>query len=302
VTQETLFALYTTVYPGVEKYLPVWYDSVLAQTDRHFDLWVGVDGLAIDIVVAAMGAEPSATWVLADEGDSPAQIRQRAIARMVDVYPAVVFVDSDDLLDPTRVAAARESLEQHDVSACAMRLIDEDGDDLGLFFGPPEGTDVAAVLPRYNVFGLSNTVYRSAFLRRCLPIPTDCVLVDWYLATRAWALGARLGFDATCRMAYRQHGRNIAPVLPPFTLQQVVAATERVLNHYGVILEQVRELQPQRRSQLEAAHGRVKAFWEATQHSYDIMHRYVQALNQLAPEPVWWACVAHPRLEEIWKR
>lgn len=294
-------ALYTTVYPGVEKYLSSWYDSVLAQSDRNFDIWIGVDGLDVGAVIVAMGADPSATWVLAAKGDSPAQIRYKAIARMVRKYPAVVFADSDDVLEPTRVEAARESLAWSDVSGCAMRIIDEHGNDLGIVLEPPEGQDIGGLLPRSNMFGLSNTVYRTRILRQCLPIPADCVLVDWFLITRAWTLGARLDFDFTCRMAYRQHPLNAARVLPPFTSQQVTLATERVLDHYTLVLENVPELQPQHRTELEAARNRAEAFHKSIKQSPDILHRYVQALNELPPDHMWWSCVAHPQLEEIWR-
>jgi len=294
-------ALYTTVYPGVEKYLSAWYKSVLAQTDRNFDIWIGVDGLDVSAVTAAMGADPSATWVIAVRGDSPAQIRQKAIERMVNEYPAVIFVDSDDVLEPTRVEAARESLQENDVSGCAMNIIDEDDHDLGIVFAPPDGVDVAAVLPRNNVFGLSNTVYRSQTLCQCLPIPAECVLVDWFLITCVWALGVGLDFDFTPRMAYRQHPRNTARVLPPFTPQQVILATERVLDHYTCVMESIPELQPQYRVELEVARDYAEAFHMSIKDSPDTLHQYVQALNQLPPNHVWWACVAHPQLEEIWK-
>src|SRR6266508_5236746 len=94
-------ALYTTIYPGVEKYLAAWYNSVSLQTDRHFDLWIGIDSLSTDQVIAALGTEPRATWIVAEAGVSRAQIRQKAIEQMVDAYQAIVFVDSDDLLCQT---------------------------------------------------------------------------------------------------------------------------------------------------------------------------------------------------------
>lgn len=295
-------ALYTTVYPGVEKYLSAWYESVLSQTDRNFDIWIGVDELDVGMVVAAMGADLPATWVIAAKGASPTQIRQEAISRIVHEYSTVVFVDSDDVLEPTRVEAARESLQEHDVSGCAMRIMDEDGHDLGIVFEPPDGVDIATILPRNNVFGLSNTAYRSQTLGRCLPIPAGCVLVDWFLITRAWDLGAHLDFDFTPRMAYRQHPRNVARVLPPFTLRQVKLATQQVLNHYAFVLENVPDLHPQYRAELEVARDRVRAFCVAINDHPDILHQYVQALNQLPPKHIWWACVAHPQLEKIWKR
>jgi len=294
-------ALYTTVYPGVEKYLPAWYASVLAQTDRDFDVWIGVDGLDVDVVIAAMGADPSATWIIAAKGDSPAQIRQKAIQRIVRLYPAIVFVDSDDVLYPTRVEAARRSLDRYDVSGCAMRLIDENGSDLGIVFGPANGQDLAALLAWNNVFGLSNTAYRSQTLHQCLPIPVECVLVDWFMVTRAWTSGARLDFDFTCRMAYRQHSNNTARVLPPFTAQQVMLATERVLNHYALVLENIPELQPRHQVELECARRLTKAFYTSIANDSDILDQYVEALNQLPPKHVWWSCVAHPQLEGIWR-
>jgi len=273
----------------------------LAQTDRDFDIWIGVDELDVDQVIEAIGADPSATWVIAAKGDSPARIRQKAIARMVSRYPAVVFADSDDVLEPTRVEAARRSLARTDVSGCAMRIIDEDGQNLGIVFGPPDGVDIETILPRNNVFGLSNTAYRSQTLRQCLPISAECILIDWFLITRAWALGACLDFDSTCRMAYRQHPNNIARVVPPFTPYQVFLATERVLGHYDSVLEGALEPQPGFRIELESARIRVKEFHSRIVSSPDLLHRYVRALNELPADHMWWACVAHPKLEEIWK-
>ncbi len=33
-------AVYTTIYPGVEPYLPDWCRSLLGQTDQSSDLWI----------------------------------------------------------------------------------------------------------------------------------------------------------------------------------------------------------------------------------------------------------------------
>ena len=294
-------ALYTTVYPGVERYLSSWYGSVKDQTDHDFDLWIGIDGLEVNTVLAAMGAEPSATWVKAEHGDSPAEIRQRAIERMVDKYAAVVFVDSDDLLASTRLEAARKSLEQSDVTACAMRIIDADGNDLNTVFKPPAGVDVATLLLSKNVFGLSNTIYRSQILRRCLPIPPDCILADWFLVTRAWTSGARLSFDYTTRMAYRQYPDNVAKVLCPFTSQQILVATRRVLNHYECVLTKIRDLQSWHINELESAQSRAMAFHRAVSSSPAVLRQYVWALNHLGSNSyIWWDCVAHPQLEVLW--
>jgi len=294
-------ALFATVYPGVEAYLPAWHDSIRSQSDQGFDLWIAVDALSAESIRTACGSAPAATWVSGEPGDSPAQIRQRALAAIVREYPAVVLVDSDDLLESTRIAAARNYLKENDAAACAMRLVDEGGRDLDLLMDLPADTALDDLLPRHNLFGLSNTAYRSDLLAHCLSIPNRCALVDWFLITRAWALGARLAFDQTCRMAYRRHAGNTAPLLPPFTSAQIASATALVQSHYELTLQHLGPVSPARRSRLQSEQERVRAFAGEMAAQPQQLDAYVRALNQLPPTLLWWSCVAHPQLSDLWK-
>lgn len=293
-------ALYTTIYPGVERWLGAWWTSVQRQTDRAFDLWIGVDALTVADVCAALGEEPAAEWVLAEPGDTPAGLRQRAIGALVERYDGVVFADSDDVLDASRIAAARAALASHDVSACALRIMDEHGGDVGVVFEPGPGEDAAALLPRYNVFGLSNSAFRCEVLRRCLPVQRECVLFDWMIAARAWALGARMCFDRTPRMRYRQHPANTARVLPPFSAAQVMRAAEHVRVFYRCVLDDTVPLPTPYRDAFAAAGARVETFMRTLSASPARLAQYVDRLNRLTPQYVWWWCVAHPDLEDVW--
>jgi hypothetical protein len=290
-------ALYTTVYPGVEPYLAAWYRTVLAQTDRRFDLWIGSDGLSPDAVASAIGMTPDPSWVYGQPGG---RVHAHAIELMADAYDGVIFVDSDDLLEPSRVAAARAALTEYDVVGCALRIVDEAGRDTGAMFGIEPTADIGAILARHNVLGLSNTAYRSTILNRCLPVPPTCELVDWLLGTRAWASGARLHFDPTPRMRYRQYGRNTAQVLPPFSEAYVLRATQRVLHHYECVKREDWPLPEAPRRTIDAAHRRARAFSGAMSASATLRARYVAALNALPAHPVWWWCVANAELEFIW--
>jgi hypothetical protein len=292
-------ALYTTIYPGAEPFLRDWYASVLEQTDRDFDLWIGLDSLRPDDVAAVLGVWPRAHWVLGQAGASPAQIRQQAIEPIVSRYVAVVLVDCDDVLDPMRVAADRRALTTWDVCASALRLIDAQGSDLDILLRPTVAQDADAFMPSANLFGLSNTSYRSAALRACLPIPADCLLVDWYLATRAWAAGAKLGFDHACRGAYRQHARNMARVLPPFTRRDVVEGTQRVLAHYACVLPHLADAVPARRQALRAAQQRTARFHEMIRDRHEgFLDRYVRAISRIPGAHPWWSWVAREDLME----
>jgi hypothetical protein len=294
-------AVYTTVYPAVETYLPDWYRSVRQQSDQDFDLWVGLDGLAKASVQNVLGSGLKANWVELPPGATPAQIRQQALAQIVQAYTEVVLVDSDDTLHPSRVAAARESLQSAELTGCALRLVDQGGKSLGRTFGLPIHLGIEEVLPRNNIFGFSNSAFRSDLLRRCLPIPAEAVLVDWWLATKAWLLGAKLAFDPIARMDYRQYATNTARVVYPVAADQVVSDTARVRRHFQLVLAELdREFMLDRVARLQAVAAKIEAFYRCVVLNQAYLDEYVQAFNSLNPVPLWWATVAYPPLEYLW--
>ncbi len=154
-----------------------------------------------------------------------------------------------------------------------------------------------SALPRTNVFGLSNTAYRSDVLRRCLPIPAEAALVDWYLITRAWLQGARLAFDPTPGWTTASTDANMARIRPPFTAERVRADTAlrpRALPA-GAGRPRRGRCRPERREVREAA-ADVEAFDQRVVSNAAGLSNYVRALNAAPPPVLWWACVAHPSL------
>ena len=293
-------AVYTTMYPAAEPFLRGWYASLKGQTDPDFELWVGLDGITPAEVESLVGEKLPARWIPAAPGDSPSALRARAIEAMAGACDAILFVDSDDEMFPARVALARSALAEHDVAACGLRIVDEGGADTGLVFGPSGAVDWEDFLPRYNVFGLSNTAYQSETLRRLPPAPVDGPAIDWSLATRAWCSGASLHFDPVPQMAYRQHTANVAKVVPPFVPADVTRATEVVRAHYRAMVDGSVPLPPVFRGRLERARERVEHFRARIVERPEQLDRYVATLNAMEPQYVWWWCVAHPELEWQW--
>lgn len=294
-------AVYTTIYRGVEPYLADWYRSLVDQTDQDFQLWIGLDALECEAVQKLLGPGLKATWIVARHGATPAQIRQEALAQIVKACSGVVLVDSDDVLFPSRVASARADLKSCDLAGCALCLVDQRGNDLGLTFGLPPQLGLDGVLPRNNIFGFSNSAFRSDVLRKCLPIPAGAVLVDWFLATRAWLLGATLAFDTVPRMGYRQHPANTARVRFPFSRDQVISDTALVRHHFTLLLaEPVTGAAVDRIALLMRVADDVEAFHRFVVLSPTRLEHYVDALNALQPAPLWWSCVAYPALGHMW--
>ncbi|NBC17811.1 MAG: hypothetical protein GVY18_10905 [Bacteroidetes bacterium] len=294
-------ALYTTAYPGAEAYLPDWHRSVRAQTDAQFDVWIGLDALTPADVAAAVGEPIHAEWVAGAPGDTPTQVRQRALLQIIDRYEAVVLVDCDDVLHPSRIAAARRALRQSDLAGCAQRLVDEQGTPLGAEINLPAGMGSGDVLPQHNVFGFSSSAYRSELLRACLPVPVRTVHLDWLLATRAWVRGARLSFDRTPRMDYRQHAAGTMGNRPPFSIEQVRRDARRARAHFRLVrADSFPGAIHERWRTVERVADSVERFCERVVAHPGKLRIYVRRLNTLDLAPVWWIDVAHPRLSDLW--
>ncbi len=296
--------LCATIHPGVMAYAAPFLASVAAQSDPDVDVWLALDGVGDGEVQALMPAGLAVRFVRAPAGSTPAEVRTALFGEVSAsrAYELVVLADADDVLEASRVAAAKAATREADVSACAMRLIDAAGADLGRAFGAPAGGSPAALdglLPRGNVFGLSNSCYRTAVLADCLPLPAACVAADWYLVTAARLRGARLALDAGRHMRYRQHGANIAPVLPPFSTAAIRRATAIVRTHHELVATLDGE-NGALRAALGAARSAVEAFAAAIDDPA-LLERYAQAVNELPPPQAWWTMVANPELEGLWR-
>lgn len=295
-------ALFTTAYPEGEKYLEDFFTSVNNQTDTNFDLWIGLDRFREQDLDQYLPENLQVRYIERKQDESNISLRQRAIEQMIDHYPGIIFVDSDDILIPSRVSTARVSLQHFDVYGCAMKIIDESGNDLGISFQIPENSDIDSILPRFNIFGMSNTCYSSKILKKCMPFPEDCNLLDWFVATSAWGHDARMFFDPSELMKYRQHSLNTARVIPPFTLEQIRKSTILVMQHYRHVLATIPDFPSSKRILIENAQKYVETFNQEIIQSPEMFQEYVRKLNKLLPHHIWWSCVAHPDLEDIWKK
>ncbi len=297
-----VLGMYTTVHPDTRPFLQDWYASLSGQTDTDVDVWIGIDEMRVDEACSIMGVRPDwAHWVRANEDDSPAQVRERAWRALIPHADAVVLTDADDLLLPNRVSQARRALKDHDVAGCALRMVGPEGDDLGATMPPEQYARPEAALPEHNIYGLSNSAYHTDLLAECLPLPGGVVMIDWFLATQAWLRGASLSFNRTVQMEYRRHEENTLPLLPPFSPREIRSATTAVQNHFRSVLGTIPAgAAVEREVALKRAAERVLSFARCALDDADWLKHYTKRLNQLDPPPLWWSCVAHPRLEPLW--
>ena len=293
--------VYSTVFPGVEPYLADWYSSVMAQTQSDFTLCIGQDDLSRDAVSRHAGQRVEAEWFMAPTGSTIADVRNAALAEIARYEGIVVMVDSDDVLLSNRVANARQMLLDCDVAACALELASQDGTRTGEVITVRESTKPDDILPRHNLFGLSNSAWRMGMLRRCLPVPSEALLVDWYLVTQAWLYGGVLKFDRRIGMLYRQHDRSSAQIRPPFTPHQVRNDTEKVYQHFALVCANFRAGQNEsRQKRLAGVADDVGRFREIVCSDAQLLDEYVRRLNHTQCGNFWWESVAYPELRALW--
>lgn len=293
-------ALYTTIYPGEEAYLKPWYNSVNDQTDNDFDIVIGLDAFTPEQVFEHVGQKISARFVVADQGATPVEVRTKPIELMVNEYEQVVFTDSDDILHPGRVAAAKEDLRICDLSACALEIVNEDGAGADQMFPMKEHVAIEDLLPVSNVFGLSNTAYRCELLKNLMPFPRECVMMDWFMVTKAWLMGAEIYRNPLPLMSYRQHGANTARVIAPFNEKQILNGCRLLKLHYTLLSDYVLTRYPNKAGLFSEAESRLDIFTNSMEDKAKL-NAYLHELNRLKEEHIWWSWLAHPELEEIWK-
>lgn len=290
--------VYTTVFPNALPFLDAFAASLRAQTERHFDVWVGLDRLVVEDVEPQLLIDRDITWVPPEPGDTFSTVRERAWRRMIAEYDAVVLVDSDDVLLPDRVSGACQQLDHCDVYACALALIGEDGAPLDLILNLGERVaDWSAFLAAMNIFGLSNTAYRSGSLAAALPLPRRLGIIDWHLVSRAFDQGARLRFDDTVHMRYRQYEATTARIVPPFTADDIRSSTKHVLQHYENTASFIKS-DAVFRERIEERHEEVRHFSRLSEAR---LTKYLRALDRLPWRAYrWWEVVANKELGELW--
>ncbi len=293
-------ALYTTIYPGEEPYIKPWFDSVESQVDKNFDIIIGLDSFTPEQVFKSAGKVFDAKFITADAGATPALVRAKAYKLIVAKYKQVIFTDSDDILLPQRVKESKKLLKECDLCACALNIVDTDGSDLNRIFPVSENEDLTSLLPRANLFGLSNTAYRCELLEKLMPFPSECVMLDWFMVTKAWLLGAKIKTTSKPLMQYRQHPENTARVLPPFTKEQVLKAANLLKLHYSLLQTHVLRSFSEKAELFKTASDNLNIFVDSMS-SPDNLDNYVRNLNKLSEKHIWWSWIAHPELEEIWK-
>ncbi len=335
--RQTPVALFTVVHPGSLPYFGAFYGSVRRHAGANDRLVIASDGVSADALEDALGGPLDAELVPEKPDAGPVGVRVDTLLGLCERFQAIALIDSDDMLLAGWTDRVREVLWHADLAACAMTLVDEDGRPSGGAFHaglaeaepdgvrrippPAEGapahddssrplaglrvdvaTGWAQLLARMNVVGFGNAAYRSELLRRALASPPPAVpMLDWFVASRALALGGVLAFDERPGIAYRLHRASGARVRRPFTAEDLASGTTRVLAHYRSLSAATPPDPPAvLMDELALAQKEVERFQAIVIRDRDRTRSYLDALNGDDTVYRWWEWIACRRFEQLW--
>ena len=199
-----------------ERYLAAAIDSALAQTHPDVEVVVVDDGStdgSRDVIERYAGRVIA---VLQSNAGQGAAMNAGFAASTGDI---VMFLDADDLLDPTAAAVVSKVFGRHADTAWCMfrlRLIDAEGAATGYVRPRRRGVmpdaDLRRHLARYRCFHwqpTSGNAFAASALRAVLPIPAEEYRLgsDAYLAGVVPLCGPVRSTDAVVG-SYRTHGSN----------------------------------------------------------------------------------------------
>lgn len=201
---------FTVVYPGVEKFLDDFFNSLCRQTFQEFDVLVFNDGVRGLWDYCRPYNELKVIEISAT--GTPSKIREQGICYLLSntEYEYIVFGDSDDCFPDERLHVVLELLNEYDIVVNDLDLFNDD-DVLSRGYISQRiasGTEInAEMLMRSNIMGLSNTSVR----RECLTLealPGNLIAVDWYLFSRMLHQGFCAVFTDETKTDYRQYEDN----------------------------------------------------------------------------------------------
>jgi len=229
-----------TVYPGIEKYLEDYFNSLRNQTSTAFDILIANDGLsnfevtswAGDICCNELGVNGSVS-----------SNRRSLIQHAIKLgYKKIVFTDCDDTFEGHRIEIVDDLLSSVPVVVNDLDVTDEKGIDCkGKYFSPRFDEAVTIdkdTIRTGNLMGLSNTAARvEVFVDSPALKIGDPIAFDWYLWASVFHRGFQACFTTRTSTKYRVYGNNIAGMPQAINESSVGKGIEVKRQHYQLMQE-----------------------------------------------------------------
>lgn len=277
-------AILTTVFPAVEKYLPVFLNSIKQQTNQQFDLVVVNDGIAdLSIIEEYFPKEriqilqPGITFV-----ENRLTLMRYAQKKK---YQYIIFADADDVLSENRAQTVLSLLEHHTIVANDVDLISENGTLLvENYFS--QSIDVEkeyaySFIENKNFVGLGNTAIQTNILPSPIQLSSTLKMPDWYFFYTLMRRNQQsMFFTNHAKTLYRQHTDNLIG-LKEITDKRIELGLQVKLNHYKNLIVEFPDL-TRTLQEIEE----INYYYHSSKTNAEIYINKLKSLN--LPYPLWW--------------
>ena len=207
-------AFFTTVYAGCEKFLKDFFTSLHNQNYKDFEIVIINESVDALLLKSFLTPEMTVRIVNSARADAISN-RIQGLQYIIETgYDFVVFGDCDDTFSANRVDESLKMLENADIAANELMLVDENltllqENYLSQRLNNSQLVNAGFITDK-NIFGMSNTALRTEILHNFSEIP-DVIAFDWYFfAELLEETGVSARFTTGCHTNYRQYEMNLA--------------------------------------------------------------------------------------------
>lgn len=224
--------VFTVLYPGMEKWIDEFADSLSKQDFPDFDLVMINDGLDLEQL---KGIGQKFNCKILTPSGSIAGNRNKGFSYIVkNGYRFVIFSDSDDLMGKNRISLCRELLKDYDIIVNDLTVINSKGKTITAHYLSRRLKDRQSIrledILDHNIIGLGNSSVKAEVLNGIV-IPDELKVVDWYLFTKLLSRGCKAVFTSSASTLYRQHESNILGFHRPDT-HNIRSLIQQKYRHY----------------------------------------------------------------------
>jgi glycosyltransferase involved in cell wall biosynthesis len=275
-------AVFSVVYPGVERYIPEFLCSLSKQTDKDFSLFLINDGLAdLEIFLKKVDFDVQ----VVEKVGLPAKLRKIGIEWVVSKgAEIIIFADADDYFENNRIEVSKKMLVHCDIVCNEMLLVGEEVSQptlmLEKFFDDKTEINISDIATG-NCMGLSNTALRIDSISRDIEsIPNNIIAFDWALFAMCIHAGARAVFTKETQTYYRQHNNNTA-FIQCFSEQQIIRGVKVKRDHYQLLSKFYKEY--------VSLADLFESLFSRLQNNNSLKQKYCQAVKQHGSNvSLWW--------------
>lgn len=198
----------TFIYPGCEKYIGEFIDSLLYQTEKDFDIIIINDGMqASDIPHIPFNHQ------IIDYSLSISKNREFGISRVRELgYKHLILSDIDDYFHHSRIEKLLWGLKSFDAVVSDLDIVSYNGSILeNKYFQQTHSIPnklFKEFLDEQNICGFSNTAINIKTIPE-FSFPNNLKIVDWYFFSTLINKGMSIGFINQSLTYYRQHSDNL---------------------------------------------------------------------------------------------